>query len=104
MSETVAQKYIAEAKFFRAYNYFYLVKTFGDVPFYTEPYESATGDLYLSRTDSKTVYAQIIQDLKDAAAVLPNTAFYDNSCRVTSNVANAMLAKVYLQTSTLDSF
>ena len=99
MSETVAQKYIAEAKFFRAYNYFYLVKTFGDVPFYTEPYESATGDLYLSRTDSKTVYAQIIQDLKDAVAVLPNTAFYDNSCRVTSNVANAMLAKVYLQMS-----
>lgn len=99
MSESVAEHYIAEAKFFRAYNYFYLVKTFGDVPFYTEPYESATGDLYLSRTDSKTVYAQIVQDLKDAAAVLPDVTFYDNGCRITSDVANAMLAKVYLQMS-----
>ena len=28
---------VAEAKFFRAWNYFFLVKLFGDVPFYTEP-------------------------------------------------------------------
>ncbi|MDD4592427.1 MAG: RagB/SusD family nutrient uptake outer membrane protein [Parabacteroides sp.] len=99
MDESVANQYIAEAKFFRAYNYFYLVKIFGDVPFYTEPFESATGDLMLSRTDKKTIYAQVVQDLKDAASVLPNKAFYDNSLRLTSNVANALLAEVYLQMS-----
>ena len=35
-------QYKAEARFFRALNYFYLVKMFGDVPMVTEPTEDAT--------------------------------------------------------------
>src|SRR5690606_7627219 len=38
MDEGVKKRLIAEAKFFRAFNYFYLVKTFGDVPLPVEPY------------------------------------------------------------------
>lgn len=37
MDEEVRTRLLSEAKFFRGWNYYYLVKTFGDVPFYTEP-------------------------------------------------------------------
>ena len=42
MNEGDRNTLIAESKFFRAFNYFYLVKLFGSLPMYTEPYESLT--------------------------------------------------------------
>lgn len=98
MSDANKAKYIAEAKFFRAYNYFYLVKMFGDVPFYTTPNET-TENLELPRTPIAKIYKQIVEDLKEAASTLPTTTFYGNKGRITSNVANTALANVYLQMS-----
>lgn len=98
MDQTQAAKLIAEAKFFRAVNLFHLVKMFGDLPLTLEPYESLE-DLYLPRTATSEVYKQIVADLKDAVAGLPNLAFYSNGNRVTKNVANTALADVYLQMS-----
>lgn len=94
----VSPSLLAEAKFFRAYNYFYLVKMFGDIPLTLEPYESLE-DMELGRTDSKTIYEQIIKDLKEAVDGLPDAAFYSNGNRITKNVANTLLAEVYLQIS-----
>ncbi|MCC8153932.1 MAG: RagB/SusD family nutrient uptake outer membrane protein [Tannerellaceae bacterium] len=34
LSESQIKNYVAQDKFFRAYNYFYLVKDYGDVPLY----------------------------------------------------------------------
>ena len=90
-----ATQYVAEAKFFRAWNYFFLVKLFGDVPFYTEPFESSEADMMLPRTATSTIYAQIEQDLKDAVDVLPNKTFAENKFRVTKNAAAMILADVY---------
>ena len=55
MEEAVSTRLIGEAKFFRAFNYFYLVKTFGAVPFYTEPYVIAE-NMELERTAPETIY------------------------------------------------
>ena len=66
-------KYVAEAKFLRAYAYFNLVRLFGDVPLVTSvigPEE--TGALF-TRVDEAEVYAQIIADLVEAKDVLDNT-------------------------------
>ncbi len=93
-----ATELIAASKFFRAYNYFVLVKTFGNVPMPTEPTTSPEG-LEIPQTPAADVYALIISDLKDAVAGLPSGAFYNNSGEVTSNVANALLASVYMQVS-----
>ena len=90
-----AAQYVAEAKFFRAWNYFFLVKLFGDVPFYTEPFESSDADMQLPRTAKATIYTQIASDLNDAIAVLPNKTFADNKFRVTKNAAAMLLADVY---------
>lgn len=95
MDESTANRLIAEAKFFRAFNYFYLVKTFGAVPFYLEPYEAAE-NMELPRTDAATVYAQIEKDLTDAMAVLPATTFASNGHRITKYVAAMVLTDAYM--------
>lgn len=90
--------YMGEAKFFRAFNYFYLVKYFGDVPLILEPYESLD-DMYVARTSTAEVYAQIVKDLTEAVSTLPAVAFCDNAHRVSKYTAQTVLAHVYLQMS-----
>jgi hypothetical protein len=87
---------IAEAKFFRAYNYFYLVKTFGDVPLVTEPTENLE-NLDASRTEIAKVYELIESDLNEAFTVLPAKTFANNNHRISKYVAAMTLANVYLQ-------
>lgn len=96
MNEATAAKLVGEAKFFRAFGYYFLVKTFGAVPFYTEPYESAE-NMELAATDPATIYAQIETDLKDAVNVLPAQTFVANSHRITKYAAAMMLTTVYMQ-------
>jgi hypothetical protein len=93
MSDASKSKLIGEAKFFRALNYFYLVKSFGDVPLTTEPYESLE-NLYLERTAAATVYGLIESDLKEAVDALPAVLF-SNGHRITKYAAAMLLSTVY---------
>ena len=95
MDQATADRLTAEAKFFRAFNYFYLVKTFGAVPFYTDPYELAE-NMELPRTETSTIYNQIESDLKDAMNVLPEVTFAANGHRITKYVAAMTLTDVYM--------
>jgi hypothetical protein len=99
---------LAQAHFFRALNYFHLVKFFGDVPLLTEPVKSLEDPLYVPRTPSAEVYACIESDLKIAVEGLKDNLFTvkndpvskeDFCFRVTKHTANAFLANVYLQWS-----
>ncbi|MDR0348405.1 MAG: RagB/SusD family nutrient uptake outer membrane protein [Tannerella sp.] len=90
---------VAQAKFFRAINYFHLVKFYGDVPLITEPYESTDQDLYIARTPSAEVYARIEKDLTEAIPHLANEAFVKNGYRISKTTAQTLLANVYLQMS-----
>ena len=95
MDETLKSRNIAEAKFLRAYYYFNLVKTFGDVPLVLSS-ESETYDL--SRTPKQQVYNQIIKDFTESAEVLPLASKYAaaDRGRATKGAAQAYLGKVYL--------
>src|SRR5699024_8600676 len=62
LSESEANRLMAEARFFRALNYFFLVRALGDVPLVVEPYESLE-DIYVEQTEKSLVYDQIIKDL-----------------------------------------
>lgn len=93
MDASTADQLMAEAKFFRAFNYFYLVKSFGDVPLLLEP--STLENLYPERTAAALVYDQIELDLKAAVDVLPEATFANNGHRITKYVAAMMLADVY---------
>ena len=88
---------VAEARFFRAQNYLYLVKHFGDVPMVITP-QIATDDLNHPKTDVKTIYDQvIIPDLQEAVRVLPVRSQYDNAMRITATIASAVLIDAYVQ-------
>ena len=88
-------QYRGEAKLWRAWNYFYLVKMFGAVPMVTEPTEGEVA--YPERTDAETIYTSvIIPDLQDAVENLPATGFAANSHRVTRYLADMILADVYM--------
>ncbi|RMG67770.1 MAG: RagB/SusD family nutrient uptake outer membrane protein [Bacteroidetes bacterium] len=91
----VQEQIVAQAKFLRALFYFGLTKYFGDVPLVTREF-TAADDFNVTRTPQAEVFAQIEQDLTDAANVLPDVWDQENSGRATSTAALALLAKVHL--------
>lgn len=88
----------AEAKFIRAFSYFYLVNTYGDVPLVLTTDFNKT--VNLPRTAVATVYQQMINDLTDAANALPADYAAGGGERIRPNkwAAKALLARVYLFT------
>ena len=92
---TLRDRLIGEAKFLRAWAYFELVSQFGDVPLYTEPVSSSTG--FKGKEPAANIYAQIINDLTDAAAKLPPSFSGADLGRATKGAANALLGRVNLQ-------
>ncbi|MEQ9290216.1 MAG: RagB/SusD family nutrient uptake outer membrane protein [Cyclobacteriaceae bacterium] len=98
LSQSEANRLTAEAKFFRAFNYFALVRDFGDVPLVLEPFESLE-NIYVDRADAESVYAQIIDDLDWALenGGLPDVLFSMNGYRITKGAVAATLANVQLQ-------
>ncbi|MGZ3891083.1 MAG: RagB/SusD family nutrient uptake outer membrane protein [Mucilaginibacter sp.] len=93
MDATLKGRYIAEAKFVRAYQYFRLARAYGDVPLRLH-YPKSASDYNLPRTARAQVYAQVEQDLTDAAAVLPKTYGGLDIGRATQGAALALHAKV----------
>jgi starch-binding outer membrane protein, SusD/RagB family len=85
-----------EAKFVRAFAYFYLTNFFGAVPLALTPDFSKTA--VLPRAPQQEVYQQILEDLKDGAEHLPGNYPTTNNERVRPNrfAAKALLARVYL--------
>ena len=95
MDAALKNRYLAEAKFLRAWYYFNLVRTFGDVPLVLTSEVESTD---LTRTPKAQVYAQIIKDLTEAEAGLPKASQYPaaDHGRATQGAAQAYLGKVYL--------
>ncbi|HEX6430613.1 MAG TPA: RagB/SusD family nutrient uptake outer membrane protein [Niastella sp.] len=103
LTPAVKQQLLGEAKFMRAFFYFYLINLFGDVPLAltTDPKINAL----LGRAPLEQVYEQIINDLNDAKELLSSN-FLDATLlktsvervRPTKFAAEAFLARVYLYT------
>jgi hypothetical protein len=90
---------MGQAKFLRAYNYFMLVRMFGDLPLPTEEVEDPFSTL-LPRTPVVDVYALIESDFKEAIEKLPPTWPDAQRGRPTMDVAKGLLAKAYLTMAT----
>ncbi|NER15830.1 RagB/SusD family nutrient uptake outer membrane protein [Spongiivirga citrea] len=84
--------YSAEAKFLRAYAYFKLVRLFSDVPLVTEVVGPTDNEALFTRIPAEQIYAQIVEDLQEAIAVLDNSY----KSRASRAAAQAVLAKVYM--------
>lgn len=96
ISAAAKSQLLGEAKFMRAFTYFYLVNFFGGVPLSLDPVE--LNNATLPRATTQAVYTQIITDLKDAVNLLPaNYAGIANfKARPNKWAAAALLARVYL--------
>lgn len=97
MDETLRKRLIGESKFLRAHFYFNLVRWFGDVPLVLT--QLTQEEFYTQkRTPVAEVYTQIIADLSDAVAALPEKSAYAPADlgRITKGAARGLLAKVYL--------
>ena len=103
LTPAIRQQLLGEAKFMRAFCYFYLVNMYGDVPLVTDiDYNSNSK---LSRTVQAKVFQQIITDLKDAQGLLSVNYLDASLLKMTSErvrptkwAAAALLARAYLYT------
>ncbi|MEN7548488.1 RagB/SusD family nutrient uptake outer membrane protein [Rapidithrix thailandica] len=100
LTEAQSNRLLGEAKFFRAFAYYFLVRLYGEVPLVTEPYESLD-NLFVSQSSVADVYQLITDDLKFAVneGGLPQAAMVNNGYRITQGVAATLLAEVYLNMS-----
>ncbi len=84
----------AEARFFRAYWYHWLINLYGDVPFTTEPLQPT--DAALPRTNKDEIYRFILAELDAAGAVLPLEYPAAERGRATRGAALALKARTAL--------
>src|SRR5690606_11892607 len=93
MDENLKQVRVAEAKFLRAFAFFYLVQQWGDVPMPLE--EVTVPSREVIKVSSADIYSQIIGDLEECIAILPDKDQTDYG-RATKGAAQFLLARVYL--------
>jgi len=98
LHNNVREELTGEAKFIRAFCYFYLTNFFGDVPMALTVDFNKTANL--PRMSRDQVYQQIIKDLKDAQAVLAADNSQGKGERTIPNkwAATLLLARAYLYT------
>ncbi|WP_226391068.1 RagB/SusD family nutrient uptake outer membrane protein [Penaeicola halotolerans] len=101
MDQSLKDQYRGEALFVRALNHFNLANYFGDVPIITTPTAAPIDDSYfVSRDPRASVYERVLQDLTEAASLLPVSYSTNNNTRhrATRGAAQALLARLYLYT------
>ncbi|HDO26940.1 MAG TPA: RagB/SusD family nutrient uptake outer membrane protein [Bacteroidetes bacterium] len=92
MNQQRKDEIIGEAKFLRAYFYYWLANIFGDIPVHTKV--PTPSEMQKAATPYQEVYSEvIIPDLEDAVSKLPETA---DPGRATKYSALGLLAKCYL--------
>lgn len=101
LTPSVKQQLTGEAKFMRAFCYFYMVNLYGDVPLVLSTDYKISASM--ARTPADQVYQQIITDLKDAQGLLSSNYLDGTALKIVSErlrptkwAATALLARAYL--------
>ncbi len=94
MDDAKKNKVLGEARFLRAWAYFYAVRIWGDVPLILLPQTFTSPDFFPSRSSQEEVYNQIVEDLKVAEE--SGLGWTDASGRVSQSATKSLLSKVYL--------
>lgn len=92
LEDDVRNKYMGEAKFLRAFYYYELASMYGNVPVRTVP-----GGELLKQGNIDDPWKQILQDLRDAVALLPAAKTADSQAgHVDKYAAEALLGRAWL--------
>jgi starch-binding outer membrane protein, SusD/RagB family len=99
---TAIDRWVGEALFFRAYNYWKLVKNFGGVPKIDKVLDANSKELYTAKSTQAEIIDFILDDLENAAAKLPKQSELttDELGRVTQGAALALKARAALYMGT----
>ncbi|MDP4260488.1 MAG: RagB/SusD family nutrient uptake outer membrane protein [Bacteroidota bacterium] len=108
LSVSVKTQLLGEAKFMRAFFYFYLTNLYGEVPLTTSSDYQLNSQLH--RSPQSQVYSQIIGDLLSASSLLSTNYVGSDAktltterCRPNKWTATALLSRVYLYNKQYDS-
>ncbi|MBG6234966.1 hypothetical protein IWX76_001534 [Pedobacter sp. CAN_A7] len=102
VDETSKKRFLAEARFIRAFHYFALVKRYGGVPLVAQVQQYQTGDdvpgLVVSRNTEQEIYDFIAAELDAAVADLPAnySSDPDNQFRISKYGALALKSRAML--------
>jgi len=96
--ELIINDVIGQAYFVRAFNYFNLVRLWGEIPLRVTP--TTTETIHLAKSPIKEVYAQIIEDVKRAQQLM-NGAVASGTPK--PQAADMLLSKVYMTLATASS-
>ncbi|MFB2118171.1 RagB/SusD family nutrient uptake outer membrane protein [Parapedobacter sp. 2B3] len=91
--QATKDQYTGEAHFIRGLAYFDLARAWGGVQIVTEPTLSSSDKRGIPRSSLDQTYAQVLADLDQAFALLPETV---NRFRATKNTVRALKARFHL--------
>lgn len=96
--ETVYNRIIAEAKFIRAFHYFWLTELYGDVPLTTKPITSIE-DTQMAKSPKSEIITFLLKELDEAIDYLPETIPAAELGRASKGAAYALRCKIALHNS-----
>lgn len=102
LDDDVKNPLLAEAKFLRGLNYFFLVTDFGQVPI-TTAVAANSDQYYVAKSSKDSVWSQVVRDLKAGEEYLPDVWDSNNKGRSTRGAALAFLGRAYLYQAKYDS-
>lgn len=100
LSATRKEQMLGEARFMRAYTYFYLVRLYGRVPIMLKPVDQTNSEALIKSTlvpqsSIDSVYQAILNDLWFARENVQNDNVPATKEIITKGAVNSVLAKVY---------
>ena len=108
LADAQKNRWVAEARFFRAYHYFDLVRKYGDVPLILKAFDSTSDpDIKMARTPREEVIQQCYDDLQFAEENLPDIDNVKSDAdwgRVSKSAARGMLVRIGLYEGTFSKY
>lgn len=98
MDATTKIQGLATAQFFRALNYYFLVRLFGGVPIVTQPVSTLADNISPGRSTVEEIYKLITEDLEWALANgnLADVPMGNNGNKISKGTVACVLSEVYL--------
>lgn len=106
VSESFKEQKIAEARFLRALNYFYMVKRYGGVPLITKVQQVSDpkNELYPVRNTEKSIYDFVISEAKAVSQILPENVQDAEWGRPSRYTALALVSRAALYAGSIATY